>query len=627
MKKCFAFLLAGAMIFGLAACSPEKPEEDTSTEAAQESNVQAESSIQAGAGAAEIVFAKDMFPVEGFSGEVHINPYARVLLIEDIDKAAIVSLELVNTPGDIIESIKDYVAEKSGTPRDNVLVHSNHNITTPHAPEDKTQRDLFVESVMTAAKKAVDDAIASFQPAVMGVAQGECDANVNRDWELNDGWYLGFNEERYSDKTMTVIRFDSLDGKPIGIAMDYGMKPTTIDNTGMKDNIRKISADLTGFACIMMEDKYGCPAMFLMPATGDQYSKETTTFHVWDEVENKAKKIELSVEEGIALSEKYGKVIGDDAIALLEGLTCDITSAPVAVSKTSFMYGNAAGDGEVEIDVTSMAFGDDIAFVGLKAELNAITGSQIMEQSPYPYTLLMGFLDGDQKYMPDEEAYDLQTWEFKRTGFARGCAEEFVKVSVKLLEDLKAGIVHTADEGKEDSDNVGKTYETVQIGELTWLVLEDRDGKQFVVSQDIVGQKAFNSAGGESTWETSEIRIFLNDEFFDQTFSDDEKARIEETNVVTGANSKYGITGGNDTTDKIFILSIEEAEQYLVGSDYIIAKNTDGQPAWWHLRTMGEAKDVQACVTVEGAVDYHGPHGGVTNEEGGIRPAMWIKKY
>lgn len=230
---------------------------------------------------------------------------------------------------------------------------------------------------------------------------------------------------------------------------------------------------------------------------------ETTTYYEWDDAANEAKKIELSVEEGIALSDKYGKMIGDAAITL----------------------------------------GDEIAFVGVKPELNAITGHQLAEQSPYKYTLLAGFLNGDQKYMPDEEAYDIQSWEFKRSGFGRGCAEEFVNVAIGLLDDHKEGIEHK------------------------------------VSSDAVLGNMAFKAAGG------------------------------------------------NDTVDRIFLLSAEEMQQYLEGSGHMIAIDASNAPAWYSLRTMGEAKDVQACVTVTGEIDLHGPNGGVANEEGGLRPAMWIRKY
>ena len=71
-----------------------------------------------------------------------------------------------------------------------------------------------------------------------------------------------------------------------------------------------------------------------------------------------------------------------------------------------------------------------------------------------------------------------------------------------------------------------------------------------------------------------------------------------------------------------FLLAVGGLGGLLYGVDFgVIAA---AEP---YLKAMGEAKDVQACVTVTGEIDLHGPNGGVTNDEGGIRPAMWIRKY
>ena len=56
------------------------------------------------------------------------------------------------------------------------------------------------------------------------------------------------------------------------------------------------------------------------------------------------------------------------------------------------------------------------------------------------------------------------------------------------------------------------------------------------------------------TWETSGIRSYLNGDFYDEAFSDIEKQYIQ---------SKYIINEGeNNTNDKIFLLSLDEANKY-----------------------------------------------------------------
>ncbi|MDD6035308.1 MAG: DUF6273 domain-containing protein [Lachnospiraceae bacterium] len=55
---------------------------------------------------------------------------------------------------------------------------------------------------------------------------------------------------------------------------------------------------------------------------------------------------------------------------------------------------------------------------------------------------------------------------------------------------------------------------------------------------------------------------WLNSDFYRTAFSEKERASIAETLVRNADNPEYGTEGGNDTRDKVFLLSIEEATTY-----------------------------------------------------------------
>jgi hypothetical protein len=279
------------------------------------------------------------------------------------------------------------------------------------------------------------------------------------------------------------------------------------------------------------------------------------------------------------------------------------------------------------VAVRGLTIGDSLAFVGFKPEVNAVTEQELWEASPYEHTLLVSFVDGDQKYMPDDEAYDLETWEFKRTGVAKGAAEQFVTTASELLEGIQSGeITGNTQSGSQTETGTAQEKKIVQMGGYNWIVIKEEDGKQLLLSEKILEDRAYHSAGGAVTWETSELRSYLNGEFYDKTFTDAEKARIVETTIENKSNSQYGVAGGNDTTDKVFLLSLSEAENYL-GSGIELLRGIEadtGAGNWWHLRSPGEATDVAASVNSIGLIDYHGVAGGVTDPTGGVRPAMWI---
>ena len=109
---------------------------------------------------------------------------------------------------------------------ENIWIHATHAITTPHAPSDSAQLALYVKSVTAAVTEAAEQAADTFQPAVMGIGTGTSDVNSNHGIQLSDGWYIGMNSTMPSNKEMTILRFDSLDGDPIGFFISYGIKPT-----------------------------------------------------------------------------------------------------------------------------------------------------------------------------------------------------------------------------------------------------------------------------------------------------------------------------------------------------------------------------------------------------------------
>lgn len=583
--------------------------------------------LKVGAGAHEIVFPDAMFPVEGFNGHVHINPFVRVLLLEQRTKIAIVSYEMVNVPSDVIAQVKTIVSEKTDTSVHHVWVHATHAITTPHAPDNTVKRSLFVDAMVNAAATAAERAAATFQPAELGVATGNCNVNANRDITIGENWYYGLGSTMPSNKKMTVLCFRGLDGNAIGFFISYGIKPTAIDNVEMDTVTRKISSDVPGIACRMMEAEFHVPSLFCMPAAGDQIPRETAMYWEADKA-GQAVEIKRTVAEGIEIVERLGREMGNAALAIANSIT-DFTDEeqPIISADTSFTWPNKNGDGEVTTAVRGIAVGNDLAFVGLKPEINALTEMELLDVSPYKHTLILSFLDGDSKYMPDKHSHDLQTWEWKRSGTAKGSAEKFVETAANLLNRIRAGETIDDTEPHPESENNSIVEKTrVRMGGIDWIVLDKQDDKTLVVSAKILEKRAYHSPGGAITWENSEIRTYLNREFIDKTFTAQEKGTIVETCIENKSNSQYGVAGGNATIDRVFLLSLAEAEKYFSGGVELL-RGIDiesDEVVWWHLRSPGEAADVAASVNAIGLIDYHGVFSGVTDPTGGVRPAMWV---
>ena len=103
----------------------------------------------------------------------------------------------------------------------------------------------------------------------------------------------------------------------------------------------------------------------------------------------------------------------------------------------------------------------------------------------------------------------------------------------------------------------------IPFGGHEWRVLEVRGDRALLISEYIIELRAYHYREEAVTWETSAIRHYLNNEFLN-SFRRADRARIPETRLANNDNPWFGTYGGDDTYDKIFLLSLEEVVQYSV---------------------------------------------------------------
>ncbi|MBP5417116.1 MAG: hypothetical protein J6Y58_06305 [Clostridiales bacterium] len=198
------------------------------------------------------------------------------------------------------------------------------------------------------------------------------------------------------------------------------------------------------------------------------------------------------------------------------------------------------------------------------------------------------------------------------------------------------GSAETVESGTSQSIDWGsvKVGDTIPFGKYEWIILEKTDSSVFVISKDIVEFLSYSPKGASFpeqdpefpvTWEESAVRNFLNEDFFYSCFSEQEQGMIMETKVVTAANPKFGISGGNDTTDKLYILEYDETMKYFETDESrkALAPANPEQSMYW-LRTPGESQTMVMKVNQDGSF-AHGERGDFVWYKSGIRPVMWIK--
>jgi hypothetical protein len=114
---------------------------------------------------------------------------------------------------------------------------------------------------------------------------------------------------------------------------------------------------------------------------------------------------------------------------------------------------------------------------------------------------------------------------------------------------------------------------------IKWRVLSVNGDDMFLLADQNLDARAYNTNNEAITWEKCTLRSWLNGygaasntdgedyssagaSFLSNAFSSSEQSDIMSTNVVNDDNAEYSTEGGNNTTDKVYLLSIAEALQY-----------------------------------------------------------------
>ena len=165
---------------------------------------------------------------------------------------------------------------------------------------------------------------------------------------------------------------------------------------------------------------------------------------------------------------------------------------------------------------------------------------------------------------------------------------------------------------------------------IKWRVLQSENGEAFLLSDVILDKQLYNENDKYVTWEKSSLRAWLNKKFINRAFSDEEKENINITEIVNQDNPYYGAEGGNNTSDKIFLLSLSEVseqqddEKYGFSDDEMRAcENSDFSKNvyWWWLRSPGYYSLSAAGVGSDGWVDDDGYS---VHRYDGVRPALHL---
>lgn len=169
--------------------------------------------------------------------------------------------------------------------------------------------------------------------------------------------------------------------------------------------------------------------------------------------------------------------------------------------------------------------------------------------------------------------------------------------------------------------------------DIQWIVLEKNDEQLLLISKYAIDAIEYNGAKTDVNWESCSLRSWLNNYFYNEAFSNEQQKAIEISTVIADNNPDFSENPGNDTEDKVYLLSKKEFGKYFISSSktcfmtpYCKAQKLeksggtfDGtDKCWWWLRGAGEPEQKVYHVNTKGETDKYGFYKDIM----GVRPVI-----
>jgi neutral ceramidase len=387
--------------------------------------------------------------------------YARAIVVESAGTvAALITVDAGGVGDPIWQSVTKQLQSELGIPAANVLLTATHT----HSAGGQRGPDYagkIVESVRQARQKLV--------PARLGYGTGVSYINVNRNIidRKTNRWWEGPNYDGPSDKTVAVLKFESLTGQPIAVFYNYAVHAV------IAGQLDQVSGDIPGAASTYIEESLddGAVAVWSTGAAGDQnpiYFQQTYDLREIRIKDYAARGIDISNSMppgGEGLDRKnprvatlmnqqrqmvlsMGQFLGEEVLHVMRGIERTESAVPVYGGSATVQcpgrertnQGRAGFEGTykdgppVDIRLSLLRIGD-VMIGGVNAEVFNPIAQRLKAESPYKATMMATLTNGSARsgYIPDDASYGKFTFEVLSSRLKPGCAETSIVNGILTL--------------------------------------------------------------------------------------------------------------------------------------------------------------------------------------------------
>ena len=395
--------------------------------------------------------------------------YARAIVLDSgTSTAALITIDAGGVPTPLWEAVTRQVGSELKIPVANVLLTATHTHSAggPRGP-DYVQK--IVESVRMASQRLT--------PARLGYGTGVSYINVNR--QIVDPktgrWWEGPNYDGPSDKTVAVLKFETVAGEPIAVYYNYAVHAVL---TGQLD---QVSGDIPGAASRYVEESFDdrIVAAWSSGAAGDQnpiYYQQTYDLREirikdyatrgldisnamppgGEGLDRKNPTVARLMNQQRQMVSSMGQFLGEEVLHVMRGIERTDAVVPVHGSFTTVScpgrertnQGRAGFEGTytdgppVEIRLGLLRVGD-VVIGAVNAEVFNPIAQRLKKESPYKATMMATLTNGSARsgYIPDDQSFGKYTFEVLSSRLKPGCAES-------AIVDGLLGLIETSRKGE-----------------------------------------------------------------------------------------------------------------------------------------------------------------------------------
>jgi neutral ceramidase len=389
--------------------------------------------------------------------------YARSIVVESGSvTAALVTVDAGGIPEALFDTVSRRLDAELGIPAANLLLTATHTHSAG-AQRGPDYAARIVESVRQAKQRLV--------PARMGYGTGVSYINVNRNIvdRRTNRWWEGPNYDGPSDKTVAVLKFETVAGEPIAVYYNYAVHAV------IAGQLDQVSADVPGAASSYIEDTFDdrVVAVWSSGAAGDQnpiYYQQTYDLRDIRVREYAKRGVDISNAmppggEGLDRNDprvtklmkqqrqmlaSMGQFLGEEVMHVMRGIERPATAAAIHGSFTTVRcpgrertnQGRAGFEGtykegpSVDIRLGLLRLGD-IAIGAVNAEVFSPIALRLKRESPYKATMMATLTNGAARsgYIPDDASFGKLTFEVLSSRLQPGCAESAIVNGILGLMD------------------------------------------------------------------------------------------------------------------------------------------------------------------------------------------------